>query len=194
MMRGRTQMDHLERRQRARCALLRIGARQPQRNLHMPLPGQQREEMRALEEHAHLLAAQDGARRLIHARQIVAQEADLPLRRIIDARENVEQGGLAGARAPAQRHELARPQLQVNAAQRAYDAAADLEVPRDVMALCDWRLGCYRRSHAMPPRGWAADGSALVRGKPVRFLARTRRPPPARSPHDRREYARRRGP
>src|SRR5262249_32956545 len=153
--------------------------RQPQGNLHILLCGEQREKMGTLEKHADLVAPQDSAGGFVQARELLTQKGDLTLRWIIDAGENVEQRGLAGARAPPQRHELAWPQVQVNATERTDETAAGLEVPRDVVALRDGCIRNDRRSHATPPRGLARSGPARVPDRRARFLAQSRCPPPA---------------
>src|SRR5690349_1524686 len=100
------QPDQRQRLMRAPLALRPRRLGQPQRHLDILTRRQRWHEVRRLEDEAQLAAAHLGALALVEVGEIAAEERDLPAGGVVQAGDQVEQGGLAGAGAAANGDDL----------------------------------------------------------------------------------------
>ena len=95
-----------------RSCLLQVG--QLQRQFHVLQRGQHRNQVELLEDEADVLVAPVRDLAVAQLAQVVAQHADLAAGGAVHGGDQVQQRGLAGARRPHQRHELALVDLDVD--------------------------------------------------------------------------------
>jgi hypothetical protein len=75
------------------------------------------QQVEALEDETHLVPAQLGAFGVAHRREVVAVHQHAPPSGLRQPANHVKQRGLAAARGPHHRHELARQDLKIHPAQ-----------------------------------------------------------------------------
>ena len=134
-----------------------------------------RQQVEALEDEPDLLVADDGQLVLRHPRHVVAVEEVLAGRRLVEAPDDVHERRLAGARRAGHRHELARLDVEVHAAQRVdLDLADDVGLDEILDRDDGGHLGIRRVPLPPPwklPRWWAAADCRVVAAR-LRRLAR----------------------
>jgi hypothetical protein len=116
--------DHRQRRRRPLPPLGRRQGREQQRQLHVLERRQHRHQVVELEDEADVPRP---PRRKLGFRErgdVRAGHLQRPPRRLVDAGDEVEQGGLAGARRAHQRDEVARGDLEIDVLEHGHDLRA----------------------------------------------------------------------
>ncbi|MNT16934.1 hypothetical protein D3C72_1520610 [compost metagenome] len=107
-------------------ALRRAEVGQQQRQFHVLLRGQHRHQVVELEHEADVMAAPRRQLAAAHLVDALAFDADLAARGVVQAADQVEQGGLAGTGRAHQRDEVAAGDIQVDAVQHLHLFGATL--------------------------------------------------------------------
>src|SRR5262249_15245972 len=119
--------DVVEQRQGLRLFRLGAAAEQLEREKHVLLDRQGGDQVEELEDEADPPPAQQGALAFGEAAELGAVETDLAAVGGLDAGDQIEQRGFAGAAAAEQDHQLAAADLEVEAGQHLVLAAAFAE-------------------------------------------------------------------
>jgi hypothetical protein len=111
------QADASEHVARSLTSELRRHAGDQQRQFHVLAGRQDGDQVEGLEDEAHAVRPVAGSRGVRHREQVVTVHSDGAGVDVIQARQAVEQGGLAVAGGAHDHHELARPDVEIDAAQ-----------------------------------------------------------------------------
>jgi hypothetical protein len=124
MMSAAAEADRLQNLRGAALALAARDAREHHRQRHILDGGHRRDEIERLENDPDLVAPVLAELFARHLRQVLAEDIERPFGRVVEAREQIQQGRLAGARGAEQTDELAGLDGHGNAVERAHDGRA----------------------------------------------------------------------
>ena len=152
--------------------VVRLRARELQRQGHVLLRRQHRQQVEELEDEADVAAAQFRQLAVVHGRDVLAVDLHGPRRRAVEAGEQVHERRLARARRPHDRRELPAGDVDGHAAQRVDGGLALTVLALEVSGGDDRRVArhapfCAGRRSAVKARSRARQtGSPLEAGSP----------------------------